>query len=818
MCNFAPAKNIVFIYMTSFLILPLVASVAMAEASSSDTLKSITLDEVGVSVSIKEHGGMRQQPSAVTLIGQQRLADNHITSLKGAANLVPNLFMPDYGSRLTSAMYIRGIGSRMNTPAVGLYVDNIPYIDKSAFDFNFYDIERIDILRGPQGTLYGRNTMGGLIRVVTKNPFNYEGTDVKLGYATGDNHRNIALTHYHRINDKFAFAGGGYYEGGDGFFKNDITGEKADKMQAGGGRIHGLYKATDKLSFDFNINYDYNDEGAYPYYYIGSLTGNEPYKDLIGKISNNRESSYRRSLFNAGLNIEYKADSWQMNAVTGYQHLNDRMFMDQDFLSPDIYTLEQKQRINTLTEEVTFKNISTDSRWHWVSGANVMYQTLHTEGPVNFYADGVKWLQGNINRYMPDVAQIPSLSKMGFTSMSMNFRDESLLMGGEFETPTLNAAVFHQSTFDLTSRLSLTLGIRLDYEQTKMDYNAPALVNYGFTLANPRAAMMQVDLQNLSANLLYDGSLKDDYLKILPKAALKYDLGSNGNIYVSVAKGQRSGGYNVQMFSDLLQGAMQNAMMKGIQEGVAAYLEKFTAMGMPAAVIGSVTQTMKDNMPVGEDPSVEQVVYKPEYSWNYEVGTHLNLADHRLQLDAAAFLIDTHDQQIARFAPTGFGRMMVNAGKSRSYGAELASLYRPDEHWTLMGSYGYTHATFTDYDAGGNQDYTDNYVPFVPTHTMNLDAAYTFLFNGGSVRSLTLGANYTGTGKIYWTESNSVSQPFYTTFGARASLNTKRMTITLWGKNLTDKKYNTFYFESASRGFEQHSKPAQVGIDINLHF
>lgn len=789
-----------------------------------DSTRTISLDGVTVISTPKELGAMRQQPSSVSLLPASKLDAAQVTSLKGVSALVPNLFIPDYGSRLTSAIYIRGIGSRLNTPAVGMYVDNIPYADKSAFNFNFYDIERIDVLRGPQGTLYGRNAMGGIIRVVTKNPFNYEGTDVKLSYATGDNHRNLVLTHYHRINDKFAFAGGGYYEGGDGFFKNDFTGKKADKMQAGGGRIHGLYKATDKLSFDFNINYDYTDEGAYPYYYIGSYSnGDYIYEDQVGKISNNRESSYRRSLLNAGLNIEYKADRWQMNAVTGYQNLNDRMFMDQDFLSPDIYTLEQKQRINTVTEEVSFKNTSNDTRWHWVSGANVMYQTLHTEGPVNFYADGIKWLQGNINRYMPDVSQIQSLSRMGFTSMSMNFRDESLLMGGEFETPMLNAAAFHQSTFDLTSRLSLTLGVRLDYEQTKMDYNAPALINYGFTLANPRAAVMQVDLQDLSANLLYKGSLKNDYLKILPKAALTYDLGSNGNVYLSVAKGQRSGGYNVQMFSDLLQGAMQNAMMKGIQEGVSTYLEKFITMGMPESVISSVTQTMKDNMPVGEDPSVEQVVYKPEYSWNYEVGTHLNLDDHRLQLDAAAYLIDTHDQQIARFAPTGFGRMMVNAGKSRSYGAEFSSLYRPDEHWSLMGSYGYTHATFTDYDAGGNQDYTGNYVPFVPMHTLNLDAAYTFLFNGSNVRSLTLGATYNGTGRIYWTESNLAYggcdyQDFYSTLGARLQLTLSKATIQLWGRNLTDKEYNTFYFESASRCFEQHGKPRQVGIDVKWHF
>ena len=86
----------------------------------------------------------------------------------------------------------------INTPAIGLYVDNIPYIDKSAFDFNYSDIERIDVLRGPQGTLYGRNTMGGLIKVHTKSPFTYQGTDIRMGAATYNDY-NVSLTHYHRI-------------------------------------------------------------------------------------------------------------------------------------------------------------------------------------------------------------------------------------------------------------------------------------------------------------------------------------------------------------------------------------------------------------------------------------------------------------------------------------------------------------------------------------------------------------------------------------------------------------------------------------------
>ena len=88
--------------------------------------------------------------------------------------------MPEYGSRYTSSMYMRGIGSRVNSPAVGMYVDGMPIQSKSAFNFHTYDIDRVDVLHGPQGTLYGMNTEGGLIRLYSKNPFEYQGTDLKL--------------------------------------------------------------------------------------------------------------------------------------------------------------------------------------------------------------------------------------------------------------------------------------------------------------------------------------------------------------------------------------------------------------------------------------------------------------------------------------------------------------------------------------------------------------------------------------------------------------------------------------------------------------
>lgn len=308
----------------------LTTGTAWAEDFPKDSLKVVDIEEVVVIATPKENRKLRELPVATTLLSQKDMQANQVHSVKNLTGIVPNLFIPDYGSKLTTSIYIRGIGSRINTPSVGLYVDNIPYIDKSAFDFNYADIERIDILRGPQGTLYGRNTMGGLIKIHTKSPFTYQGTDIRMGAATYNDY-NVSLTHYHRISDRFAFSTGGFYEHTGGFFENAArNNEKIDKSNAGGGRFRGIYLPTPNLKVDMTLSYEYSDQGGYPYKYTGVTEGEETRPEYIGKIANNERSSYRRGLLNSGVNIEYQTRTFILNAVTGYQNLNDRMFLDQD--------------------------------------------------------------------------------------------------------------------------------------------------------------------------------------------------------------------------------------------------------------------------------------------------------------------------------------------------------------------------------------------------------------------------------------------------------------------------------------------------------
>ena len=790
-------------------------------ASPDTSAQQILLDEAAVVASVKENAALRELPLAATSVSARQMEALHTNSLKSVSSLVPNLFIPDYGSRLTSAIYIRGVGARMNNPAVGLYVDDMPWGDKSAFDFGFYDIERVEVLRGPQGTLFGRNAMGGIVRVHSKSPVAYEGTDLTLGYATGDNHRNISLSHYHHVSNHLAFVGGGYYEGGSGFFTNALTGRAADGLNSGGGRVRGIYRPTDHISLDFNANYDYSCERAYPYFYAGSLSPAEDMPQYVGEIANNRENSYRRSLLNVGGNLEWRAPNLTLNAVTSYQHLRDNMVMDQDFLPQDVFTLEQRQRIHTITEELTLKDCRrADNRWHWVTGANVMYQTLRTIAPVTFYSDGVQFLTSQINAAMPPVSQIPALAGMGFTDMSVNFRSEQLAMEGTHSTPTLNLALFHQSTVRLVPRLTLTVGLRLDMDYMRLKYDAPAAVDYGFKMTNSHSPMMSINLQQLSSSVAYEGTMRHTRLCALPKVALQYDFVRVGNLYASASMGQRSGGYNLQMFSDLLQGKLRADMLEGVKGGVVDYLTSLTQnpnIPIPPTVAGMVGQMLEEKMPAAAVPAVEQIVYRPERSWNFEVGTHLNLLSSRLLIDAAAFYIATRDQQIARFAPTGLGRMMVNAGRSRSVGGELAAAFAPTVHWRFAATYGYTHARFTRYDAGDGHDYSGLRVPFVPEHTLHLDAAYTWLLSHSRwAETLTLGADYAGCGRLYWTEANNASEPYYSLLGARLSLRTKWATVQLWGKNLTNTHYRTFYFESVGRGYEQHGKPLQFGVDVKI--
>lgn len=809
------------------LLLSLLAATAPIEV---DTLRNFDIEEAIVVASPKETKRLRQQPVSVSLFDQTTLSNRQISSMKELSDYAPNFYMPNYGSRLTSACYVRGVGSRINTPAVGLYVDNVPYADKSAYDFSFQGIERVDVLRGPQGTLYGRNTMGGLVRVFTANPLTHHGTDVSLGLgsalrsAPSMTRRASFTTYLHPSSiQRMAWSIGGYYDGRDGYYTNHATGHKQDASEAAGGRLRMTWQPTDVVKMDWTASYEYSNEKACPYFRLGSTSDFEngfhtaSSSVSLGELSQNRPSTYRRHLFNTGLNVEHRMPRVVLSSITAYQHLTDRLFMDQDFSAADIFSLCQSQKLNTISEEIALKNTpSPHRRWTWTTGVFGMYQHTQTDCPVTFYTDGVDYLNKQISSGLPTQPRI-----------SVAFTGKDIPFASSLKTPSANAALFHQSTVKLFAGLSMTVGLRLDYDRQHLDMTSDAGtqgVPYHFAMSMGPTMSFQSDL---AADPSLAGSLTRSNWQVLPKAAFNYTLPRDiGNIYVSVAKGYRSGGFNIQSYSDLAQTQLRRQMMLGVRDFSIQSINSLTFLPEVAKqkAIAGMTASLDRLTPSEADLST--LYYKPEYTWSYEMGIHHNLAEKALQLDLSAFYMKTRDQQIARFSESGMGRVMVNAGRSRSLGVEVTIRSQLlSDRLNLAANYGLTSAEFTHYNMGRSSseseevDYTGNRVPFVPRHTFSASIDYRQPLKLSAIEALTFGADMKGAGNVMWDEANTFSQNFYATLALRVGIVfSHQWQLHLWAQNLTDTRYSTFAFDSMNSRFAQYAAPRTVGFDLKWHF
>ena len=803
-----------------------------------DTSRVQDLDEVVVISQAKEFFNLRQQPLSSTMFTTDETDRLAIRDLRDLSQYVPSFTMPNYGSRYTSSMYVRGIGSRINSPAVGVYYDNIPLMSKAAFNNHYYMLDRVDILRGPQGTLYGQNTEGGMVRIFSKNPMNYQGTDIRLGIGTGL-YSNVEVAHHHRPSDKLAFTVAGFYSGLKGFINNQSFSEKNDLTNEAGGRLRLIFQPNLKLKFDWTADYQYVNQNGFGYGEIHPFDWAEPYSSRLNPADNHPQdpattfmNGYKRNMFNTGLNISSDLGNLLFTSTTSYQYLKDEMLMDQDYMTPDYLRLVQLQKMNAVTQEFVLRS-RDNSRWHHASGLFGSYQWLRTDGPVYFgeaTTDAIgnaitaamkgammqsmysrmyqQMLEQMLAQGMPQAAAEAQAATAAQKAAQAAVEAAGISMSAEmavpeyFHTPSLNAAIFHESNILLTDRLKLTLGLRFNVDKVKISYNALAYMNMTGGTAERQATY------HLTSHVADTRS--KTYTQLLPKFGLTYSLNENlGNVYALVSKGYRSGGYNIQMFSDILQtdlNAHQQDAMRGDYD---------------------VEHTAQDY-----DAINETIAYKPEESWNYEIGSHLNLFGGSTQFDLALFYMQIRNQQLSQMSPAyNYGRIISNAGKSHSCGLEASLRGKAVNNaleWAF--TYAFNSAKFDEYIVEkflptdgyytmginvSDKNYKDNYVPFVPQHTFSAMADW-------HIGKFILGANVNGQGKTWWDEANTFSQKFYALLGAHIDYDFGPVIVSLWGRNLTDTKYNTFAVQSSAAGgtryFAQRANPIQAGIDLRIHF
>lgn len=735
----------------------LVLSVALAymaftcvKAAMADT--TVWLDAVEVS------GKLSQGPSHVakTTFQASRLFDEQLNVLKDVSVLVPNLYLPDYGSSMTSATYIRGLGARMDQPVLGLLVDGLPVYNKNVFDGKVGDLVGITVLRGPQSTLFGRNTMGGVISLQTLSPRDYQGTRIRLGVANAQT-LDAHLSHYRKLDDRHYVSISGYGGRSDGLFTNTYDNSSCDAYVEAGARLR-LERVQASKEWVNNLSFSWLDQSGYPYQQWDN--------GRLAPIRYNDEADYRRFSLNEGFTASWQLDDHRLTSATTYQFSSDRMRLDQDFTAFDYFTILQGQQDHLLNEDLTLLS-DRHSDWVKLTGINFFLRHLTTTAPVTFKRYGIEELiLANANRGL----------QQAMPGAEIQISDSSFVLSSDFQQPSLGAALYHQSTFKRGDWV-FRAGMRLDLEMASLRYDNASALHYRFTMTMP-------GFKRLETKMGGDETLT--YLEWLPSLAATWSPSTTIQLSASLAKGFKAGGFNTQLFSDILKHTLTDDLMKDL--GV--YVDG-----------------------VGANYTVSDVVtYKPEHSWNVEVKTEAKPVKG-WSLIATAFYIDCRDQQLTVF-PDGqnTGRMMTNAGRTRSLGAELETAYsRNNRMWRL--SYGHTDARFVQYH-NGVTDYAGQRIPFAPQNTFHAAFDQTLPQPVAWIDAMHLHLGYGGCGPIWWSEDNDVKQNLYGLLDASVSLTRQRLTLQLWGKNLTNADYNTFYFVSMGHAFLQKGKPMQAGLTL----
>ena len=726
----------------------------------------VTVERVQVTA-IKQGLVLRHQPVAASVVGRERIERQGIRSLKDAASLVPNFHMPDYGSRMTSSLYVRGLGARIDQPVVGLNVDNVPYMNKDAYDFDLADIERIEVLRGPQSTLYGRNTMGGVINIYTLSPLTYEGARIGMEYGSGNTWRARGSS-YFRVAPDVGVSVSAHYGSSDGFYTNDFTGRKCDWERSGGGRFRVQWAVRDGLRIDNTLAFGDLRQGGYAYAFAGRTT-DEPlpgeYAPTPGRIAYNDPCSYRRTTLSDGFTVRADLGGCSLSSITSYQYLDDEMVLDQDFLPLSYFTLTQARTEHALTEDVVVRS-RDEGVYRWLAGAFGFVRHMRMEAPVTFLKDGIDNLI---------LSHIRSEEIRAWWGTPDSPTDEFLL-DSRFRNPSWGAALYHESTLVL-GRWRLSAGLRVDYEHGRLDYRSATASDYTTqTVSDGRIYPHRIAIDN-------DDALRLSFTEVLPRFSAQVRLGAErrSTLYASVAKGYKAGGFNTQMFSDVLQQQMMKQMGIG--------------------TLGDVADI---------------VTYKPEKSWNYELGSHLENPSGTLRADLALFWIDCRDQQLTVFPDDlGTGRMMTNAGRTRSFGGEASLQAVVARRLEFNAAYGYTNARFVRYD-NGQEDFRPRFVPYAPQHTAAVQASWAIPAGLRWLDRVVVSAGVSGLGRIWWNERNSLGQPFYLLTECSVRFEHRHYTLDLWVRNLFDTRYDAFYFVSIRNAFVQQGRPRTMGVRLSI--
>ena len=474
---------------------PLFASPTAADTISATTLDSLLREDEIAPVVVKAERmqlDVRRIPLGVSSlrIHSEGSSSSDLRSLSGA---LPNVYLQPSGLRISSPIYVRGVGSTMGTPPVGLYVDGIPYFDRDAFLFALDDVERVEFLRGPQTALYGRNSIIGHMNVYTALP-----------RATGAMRAEVAYGSFNTLSAKLGgdfpigvwrsrvLATASHTQGDHRMMHTDADVTPSSTSAV---RYRGYAEVDSTLRIDLGASYTNSDDFGYGYAVIDSLMAKPFY------VNYNGHPRYERSKALASLRVEKDFSPVALEFSTSYAHAWEKQRMDADYTVYDVFEHTRRVRQHTATAELLVRS-RRKRQIAWLAGAFGFYRNHNQQVHAPFGKDKALLLG----------------SAAGMVD-STDYYNHNFAAGG---------ALFAQGVWhEPYTGLQLTVSLRGECEYTQLDYS-----HYHFSLLSDGKAWATQQHKKI-------------YPAVLPRVGLLRVWLDRLTTYVSVARGFKAGGYNV---------------------------------------------------------------------------------------------------------------------------------------------------------------------------------------------------------------------------------------------------------------------------------
>ena len=753
------------------------------QASDTQANDTSRLDEIVVTAR-KRSENLQETPISIAAFSGDSLEERQFNSSDQLSQVIPNLSFdanaPISGSNSAAQIFIRGVGQTdfqaSNDPGVGVYVDGVYYARSVGSVFALLDVEKIEVLRGPQGTLFGRNTIGGAIDVSTKKP-NFDEFSGYLKGSTGTGNRaDVVLGLNVPMADNIAFNVMAAMQNQDGYITrfnggDDLGDSNSDHLRA---RLYA--EPTDKLSVDVIADWTQENEQGAPLVFsrintsaafprfasfdagcTGQASANSPVPENNDpNCANNQFTALQpdgtsqnfptfSKLEHWGLSstIQYDLGFANFKSITSYRELEASSSRDADNTPLQVLHTQFATEDQQFSQEFQLGGDAVDGRLNWLVGA--YYFDQHADDS--------------------NIVDLPT-------------RTGSTILAGPVDITS--KAVFAQATYDVTDRLSATFGVRYTDEEKKF-LPQPRVISPTLTLALPDAFVTPEYVALL--NELSPAGAPPTVIDIPPPVTLAI---LREGTFLLRPQETISAAKETTFMANLAYQATDEALV------YATFSQGFKGGGLNFRVI---------------EPEFTPVEFTPEFVDQYELGLKSDWFDNRLRTNVSAFLTKYNDIQVVVtpvLTPT-----TINAASGEASGFEFEFTALPTSNIEITGGLGLTNTKYTSLDPrainfGGLS--LDNVFQQTPKWNASLGASYRIdLANG---YTLTPRVDYSYKSKRFFNAVNTetLSQDAFSLINAAVAFKTEdHITATLGVRNLTDKVFKTGGFSSfnSAAGYEE---------------